>query len=551
MPRLLRPFVLFSLCVLAPSLFAQPLAYVTDPTANTMNAVDTGTNTIARTIPNLSGADAVAISSDGTRVYVSESASGKIAVFDGTKISNPNQNPLIKELAIGGQPVGLALSPDNKTLYVADAQNDQAEAVDLNSGEVTKQYAAGSGVRALALSPAGHLLAIGANDKTVTLYTLPWQSGFSAVKTVVSLSAAPKALAFDAQGRTLWIATGAGFSSYDRNSGAVTDHPENGGTTSVAYSPRLNLVYAGAGTGNLVYTYVPGAGTVGQIGTYKPVRGLALSPDGTRLYAVQNCSNCGVAVISTAQGQALTQVSFGTAPVTAGQFVGPGPIYAAYATTNSSVGEQISGTVTATDGKNRSLTYSTLITPTLGQLSFNATGDYAYTPPPGYSGLQAFVWQAAAGGGDGSPNLPYSRPITQSLAISPTVSSFDSQSADSGATIGPLTFTIAGTTPLTVTVTSNNNGVVNPAKATISSGCGTGSLNCSLTLVAGKSSGQSARVTVQVTDPGGLVASTYFKVTIKGGSGGGALVPWSLALLAALAGFAALRRRRHGNLRER
>lgn len=546
MPRSLRLVPAIVAVLAACPLYAQPLVYVTDPPSNSLVAVESSNNTILRTLPNLAGARAVAISSDGTRVYVAEASDGKIAILDATKISNPNENPLIKELNLGGQPIALALSSDGQKLYVADAANNQVEAVVLSSGDVGRTYAAGTGVNSFAFSPTGYL-AIGAADKTITLYALPQQSGGSAVKTVVGLTATPKALAFGPLGQTLWIATGAGFASYALASGTLNNHAEGGGTTSVAFDVRLGLAYFGAGSGNLVYTYAPGAGTAGRIGTYGPVSGLALSADGTRLYASQNCSNCGIAVISTAQGQALSQTSFGTGPATRGQFAGPGNIYAPDTATSTSVGEQISGTVSATDRSARSLSYTVLDGPTLGQLTLNATGDYAYTPAADYSGLQSFVWEASASSGEGSPNLPLSRPITETFAIYPTLSAIADQHASSGGTVGPLTFSIDGSMPFTVAVSSSDSGVVAAKDAVVSSGCGTSSLSCTLTLPVGSVSDGTALITLTVTGTAGLQASTSFKVIVGNGGGGGGSGGFAfigLVALAFLSTFFALRRRK-------
>ncbi len=306
---------------------------------------------------------------------------------------------------------------------------------------------------------------------------------------------------------------------------------------------RLNLVYPGAGTGNLVYTYAPGAATTGRIGTYGPVSGLTLSADGTRLYATQNCSNCGIAVISTAQGQALSQTSFGTGPATRGQFAGPGNIYAADASTNGSVGGADFRSHQRYRRAGRSLGYTVLDGPALGQLNFNATGDYAYTPPAAYSGIQSFVWQASAASGEGSPNSPFSRPVTQSFAISPALSAIADQNADSGGTLGPLTFTINGSMPFMIGVASSDSGVVAAKDAVVSPGCGTSSLSCTLTLPIGNIDNGTTRITLTATGTSGLHASTSFKVTVgnggSSGSGGFALAGLAgLAFLAALSAIA-------------
>ncbi|MGH8272536.1 MAG: Ig-like domain-containing protein, partial [Gammaproteobacteria bacterium] len=414
-----------------------------------------------------------------------------MAVIDATKIANPNESPILQQLAVGGQPIALALDTRTNLLYVADAENNQAASYDLgnvdpDNPKPVATYNVGEGFTDMALSPDGQTLALTSTaTPAITLYNLRLIAVGLQGKTVVSLNSPPRALAFNARGDTLWIATQAGFSSYSLTSGAVVNIAESGGTTSVAFSPRLQLVYFGAGSGNIVYSYDAGTGQVNQIGTYAAVSGLALSADGTRLYATQNCSNCGLAVISTAQGQALTQTKFGTAPATRGKFASPGAISAANATFVGASGVQLSATLKATDRNNRSLTYTGITQPASGALALNPTGDFTYTPPTGYSGLQSFVWQAAATSGDGSPVNPASPPITETLAIRPVLSTIADQKADAGNTIGPLTFTISGSLPFTIRAASSQSGVVDPGNISFSDGCGTSSLSCSISMKTG------------------------------------------------------------------
>ncbi|MGH8161429.1 MAG: YncE family protein, partial [Gammaproteobacteria bacterium] len=329
--------VLAALLLVAPFALAQPLVYVTDPGSNTLTAINSGSNTITRVVSGLTSARALAISPDGSRIYVAASGSGdngEVATIDGTKVADQNQNPLIAKIRVGGKPIAVAYDARTGLLYVADAKNNQAVSYDLtkinpDNPKVVATYKADDGLDAMALAPDGRMLALastGAPD--VTLYNLRLAAAGLSAKTVVKLSSKPRALAFSANGDTLWIATDAGFSGYSLATGGLTSKTLSGGTTSVAVAPRAKRVYFGAGIGKTVYAYDPAAGNVSNIATPGPVEGLSLSADGTRLYAVLHCSDCGAAVISTGNGQLMKQVHFGAGPETAGRFAGPGAIYA-------------------------------------------------------------------------------------------------------------------------------------------------------------------------------------------------------------------------------
>jgi DNA-binding beta-propeller fold protein YncE len=564
MPRAFRFFPFLGAALFAAPLFAQPLVYVTDPSANALKAINSGNNTIVRTVSALTGARALAVSPDGTRVYVAASgtgSNGEVAALDGTKISDSSQNPLIAKVRVGGKPIATAYDARTGLLYVADAKNNQASTYDLSDidaddPQTYATYDAGAGLEAMALAPDGEVLALATDAPGVTLYNLRLTNAGFYGKSVLSLASKPRALAFSADGEKLWIATSDGFALYSFATGAVTSHPLSGGTTSVAVAPRAGRVYFGAGTGHIVYVYDPGAGSVSQIAVYGPVSGLSLSADGTRLYAAQNCDDCGMAVVTTADGKAIKQVHFGSAPQTAGRFAGPGAIYAVNAATTGAIGEQLSGTVSADDYDKRGLSYAAITKPAAGTLDFNADGGFAYTPPAGFSGVEHFVWQASASGGEGAPVNPVSRAITETLDIKPSISAIGDQKGDPDSTLGPLAFTIAGTKPLGIALKSSNSDLIAADKITVSPGCGETSLACSLTVPVKNVENGNTAITLSVVGPDGLSSRTKFKVTVGNGnndeSGGGGLALPALAGLALLAficaRFGKYRRRekRHG-----
>ena len=84
-------------------------------------------------LASLSGPSAIAISSDARFAYAADSASGQIF-----EISSPGDNPSAR-IIFGqqdglGNPVGLALSSDKKTLHVADQQLQALLSYDLADG---------------------------------------------------------------------------------------------------------------------------------------------------------------------------------------------------------------------------------------------------------------------------------------------------------------------------------------------------------------------------------------------------------------------------------
>jgi len=531
----------------APAL-AYPYVYVPDANAGTISVVDASSNTILRTVSNLPNAYGVAVNHNGSRIYVTEGATGKVGVLGQAAIDNPNQNPVIGEFTQLGDPVAVAVGPMGKLLFVADAQGNQVTEINMPQLAIENTYdAAGTGLSAIALDPAGRRLALASgtgSNSVVRVYAVG-----SSNYVDVALQSTPKALIFSSDGATLWITTGSGLVSYNLTSGTQTTTPVAGGAGAIDYSARQQAVYVASLSSDTVYAYPAAGGAPAAITVNGLPTGVGLSPDGTRAYAMYAG---GMDVIDTSTDQVVQSVTFGqTHQAVAGHFIGPGEIWADNTVASAIVDYQVSGTVSANDFLSRPLSYDVIQQPADGTLNFNqSTGDYTYTPPAGSSGVESFVWEATATSGAGSPTEPRSPPITATLVVRPTITMFSDQTVDPGSTIGPLSFTLQGTTPLDVTVTSSNTNVVDPATAQFSSGCGTSSLSCTLTLTAGSAQGRTATVTVTATDPSGAVGTQTFKVTTTGSSGGGGGGGLSWLLLAFLAGLTGLvvpsRRRNEG-----
>jgi hypothetical protein len=115
------------------------------------------------------------------------------------------------------------------------------------------------------------------------------------------------------------------------------------------------------------------------------------------------------------------------------------------------------------------------------------------------------------------------------------ITSGGNQSIQTGSAAAPAELSLTGTT-LTISVSSSNPALLPAAAATLSSGCGTSSLNCTVTLkpVAGQS-GQ-ATLTVTARDLYGQSSQSTLSLSISAPakSGGGAFDSWSVAMLALL-----------------
>ncbi|MCA9271439.1 MAG: beta-propeller fold lactonase family protein [Phycisphaerales bacterium] len=95
---------------------ASNLLYVVDRAGGAVRVFDTSFySQVGSAITVGTSPVALAVSSDGTKVYVANNGSNSVSVID---VSDP-LNPDVTTLAVGTQPYGVAVSPDGTRLYVA------------------------------------------------------------------------------------------------------------------------------------------------------------------------------------------------------------------------------------------------------------------------------------------------------------------------------------------------------------------------------------------------------------------------------------------------
>jgi len=159
-------------CVLAlvvgglPAL-AQPFAYVTNYAAGNVSVIDTATNTVVATVTVGNMPIAVAITPNGAFAYVTNFTEGSVSVID-TAI-NRRSDPALASgsdsrgpsvvatvtVGIGLGPLGVAITPDGDSAYVANSVSDSISVIDTETNTVptTVLLALGSGPMGVAITP--------------------------------------------------------------------------------------------------------------------------------------------------------------------------------------------------------------------------------------------------------------------------------------------------------------------------------------------------------------------------------------------------------------
>ena len=210
--------------------------YVTNQAAGTMTVYKRSDNSVLATVPVGASPSAVVVNSAGTRAYVANSTAGTVTVINTTDYS------VVTTIKVGSTPTSLALTPDGTRLVVTNAGSNTVSKINTaTNGVTTLAIAVGKGPSSIAVS-ADNLYAYVTNttDNTVTVITL----SYNATKTITGVGNSPNGVVI---------------------SGGKVYVSNLGGTVAVI-SAASNTV-------------------TGQVTVGAPVRSLALSSDGTRLFA--------------------------------------------------------------------------------------------------------------------------------------------------------------------------------------------------------------------------------------------------------------------------
>ncbi|HKE84359.1 MAG TPA: bifunctional YncE family protein/alkaline phosphatase family protein [Vicinamibacterales bacterium] len=218
--------------------------YIALNQTNQVAVIDTATRAILTRIPVGTFPYTTVLSTDGTKVYVSnwggripgpgDTTDGMFPVavdprtgipISGTvSVVDTTSNTVVKSIDVGLHPTGMALSPDGSRLYVTNANSDTVSVIDTATDSVAKTIHVGhlgpgrvpilgSSPNAVTVSPDGRTLYVANASENAIAVVDPDADSANAVRGLIPTGWYPTAVALDATGDQLFIASGYGFGS--------------------------------------------------------------------------------------------------------------------------------------------------------------------------------------------------------------------------------------------------------------------------------------------------------------------------------------------------
>jgi YVTN family beta-propeller protein len=173
-----------------------------------------------RTVVSLVGLRPVLAMVLAGSIMVASSGLAQTADSIGIAAKTP-KNTVITTVGVGTQPLGIVVSHDNKTVYVANNGSNNVSVIDAtNSYAVKATIAVGSGPGYLAVSPDGKTLYVSCNGAG-SVYVIDTTQSTYPVKTTWATGSSPQGIAVTPNGKELYVANvGSGTVSVFETSGS-------------------------------------------------------------------------------------------------------------------------------------------------------------------------------------------------------------------------------------------------------------------------------------------------------------------------------------------
>jgi gliding motility-associated-like protein len=139
-------------------------AYIANAVSDNVTVINAQTHIAVATIPVGALPAGVAVSPDGTKVYVTNNNNRTIGLEVGSvSVINAVTNTVSSVVTVGNNPIGVAVGPDGKNVYVANSTGNFVSVIDAATNTVVRQISGVSGALSIVASADGEQLFVAAD----------------------------------------------------------------------------------------------------------------------------------------------------------------------------------------------------------------------------------------------------------------------------------------------------------------------------------------------------------------------------------------------------
>lgn len=282
-------------------------AYVTNSAANTVEIIDTATQTFLGNISVGTSPFNIAINPAGTRIYVTNFLSNNVSVID------TSTNSVIATIGVGNRPRGIAVTPDGGKAYVANTTGNSVSVIDLATNSVIKTITGFTTPFDIAINPLGTFAYVTQNTFPGTFRVIDTATDTITGSAHTLTGNGARAIAIAPSGLTAYIAN----VSSTTNNLSVVDLATNTETATISVG-TTPLDIAINSTGTKGYVTASGSNVVtvvdltnNTVSTTISVglapTGIAITPDQTQAY-VANTGYDSISVIDLASNSVVATI---------------------------------------------------------------------------------------------------------------------------------------------------------------------------------------------------------------------------------------------------
>jgi gliding motility-associated-like protein len=312
--------------------------YVTNTLSNTASVINAITNTVVATVPVGQSPHSVSVSPDGGTAYVANSISNTVSVI------NTANNTVTTTIPVGQFPIGISVSPDGSSMYVTNAIANSISVISTATQAVTATIIVGSEPYGVSFSPDGSRAYV-SNSRGNTVSVI--NTATNLVTATIAVGTYPTGISVSPDGTRVYVA------NLQSSNISVINAITNTVTASIAGATPIGVSVSA--DGSLVYVTNEGSGDVSAISTASNAV-VSTCPIGKVADSFGNFLTAGVSCSGIATKFTITVNPIPVSPPTITAITAIGNISACEGTASASpdirqftvLGSSLTGDITAT-----------------------------------------------------------------------------------------------------------------------------------------------------------------------------------------------------------